>query len=234
MKQWAQTPYRQYANDGILLNFHEIDNVDFRVFLLYSLSQDHQFELIAEDEPGLFTVSSNSDRDDTSFFEDFESYCQNVYADFGMLSKMDIYELLPDWKSHVVPNHFASIMMDIALRNTRVDNDHCVDSDPFCTSDEIQFQAATTSQTADQLESGTFDDGCIGSSYNPSWYHMRINDPGQFIIHMEGVDPNNSSTHRDIDFCMWGPFTDPTAPCVSQLTTDKIIDCCYSSYYRNS
>lgn len=231
IKHWAQTPYRQYADDGILMNFHEIDNVDFRVFLLYNLSQDNQFDLIADDEPGLFIINSNSDRNDAGFFEEFESFYQNTYLDFSMLSKMDIYDLAPTWKSSVVPNHFASIMMDIALRRTRVDNDHCALSNPFCTSDEIQFQAATTSQTADQLESGTFDDGCIGSSYNPSWYHMRINDPGQFIIHMEGVDPNNSSTHRDIDFCMWGPFTDPTDPCVSQLTTDKIIDCCYSSYY---
>ena len=231
IKHWAQTPYRQYADDGILLNFHEIDNVDFRVFLLYNLSQDNQFDIIADDEPGLFIINSNKDRNDTGFFEDFESFYQNTYSDFSMLSKMDIYDLATTWKSNVTPSYFASIMMDIALRHTRVDNDHCADSNPFCTSDEIQFQAATTSQTADQLESETFDDGCIGSSYNPSWYHMRIHDPGQFIIHMEGVDPDNSSTQRDIDFCMWGPFTDPIAPCVSQLTTNKIIDCCYSSHY---
>lgn len=231
LKHWAQTPYRQYANDGILMNFHEIEIVDFRVFLLYNLNQNDQFAIVAEDEPGLFIVTPKDEERSDGFFESFEDFYQNTFADFGLLSKMDIYDLSSTWKSCVPPSHFASVMMDIAIRNTRVDNDHCVDSDPFCTSDEIQFQAATTSQTADQLETGTFDDGCIGSSYNPSWYHMRINDPGQFIIHMEGVDPNNSSTHRDIDFCMWGPFTDPTAPCVSQLTTGKIIDCCYSSHY---
>ena len=46
LKQWAQTPYRQYADDGILLNFHEINNVDFRVFLLYNLTLDNRFVLI--------------------------------------------------------------------------------------------------------------------------------------------------------------------------------------------
>ena len=59
---------------------------------------------------------------------------------------------------------------------------------------------------------------------------MRINTPGQFIIHMEGRDPDNGA-ERDIDFCMWGPFDDPTAPCVAQLTTSKIIDCNYSGHY---
>ena len=52
-KMMAQTPYRQYADDGVLLNFHEIDNVDFRVFLLYNLSQNDQFVLIEDETPGL-------------------------------------------------------------------------------------------------------------------------------------------------------------------------------------
>ena len=58
IKHWAQTPYRQYAEDGILLNFHEIDNVDFRVYLLYNLSQNHQFSMLADDEPGLVDTST--------------------------------------------------------------------------------------------------------------------------------------------------------------------------------
>ena len=33
---------------------------------------------------------------------------------------------------------------------------------------------------------------------------------------------------------MWGPFTDPTSPCVAQLTGNKIIDCCYSASYTEN
>ena len=51
LRQIAQQPYRQYADDGILMNFHKIDNVDFRVFLLQNLSQDDRFTLIADEEP---------------------------------------------------------------------------------------------------------------------------------------------------------------------------------------
>jgi PKD repeat protein len=230
IKQWAQTPYRPYANEGIELNFFEIDNYDFRLYLLYNLYQDNRFIITPEEQFGLFTLIPSSDEQDDGFLDTFEDFYNSTSADFRLIDKVDLEGLVIRWKSSVPPTHFASITMDLALNRATTVNNTCVNSDPFCTSDLIQFQAATTSQTADQLEGADFDDGCIGSSYNPSWYHMRINTPGQFIIHMEGHDPNDG-TERDIDFCMWGPFDDPTAPCVRQLTTDKIIDCNYSAHY---
>ena len=230
IKQWAQTPYRPYSNEGIVLNFFEIDNYDFRLYLLYNLDQDDRFIVTPEEESGMFTLIPSSDGQGGSFLETFEAFYNNTSADFRLIDKVDLEGLVIQWKSSVPPTHFASITMDLAFNRSITVNNHCVDSDPFCTSDVITFNAASSSQTADELEGAYFDDGCIGSSYNPSWYHMRINTPGQFIIHMEGHDPNNG-TERDIDYCLWGPFEDPTAPCVSQLTTNKIIDCNYSSHY---
>ena len=233
LKQWGQEPFRQYADNGILMNFHKIDNIDFRVFLLYNLSQDNHFILVADEEPGQFIISAD-DENMASLNDEFNSFYHNTYADFMLLSKDDIYALMPQWKSCINPSQFLSITLDVALRNSRTSNNHCVDSDPFCTTDEIQFNAAATSQTADELEGTTIQDGCIGSSYNPSWYHMRIQTAGPFVIHVEGHDPNNHSTTRDVDFCMWGPYSDPTSPCVSQLTTSKIIDCSYSASYSEN
>ena len=234
LKQWAQTPYRQYSNDGILLNAFEIDNLDFRVFLFYSLSQDEQFEIIVNEEPGQFSITSSDEEDIVNLSEAFETFYRKTYADFNLLTKVDIYNQITHWKSCIPSTCFASMMLDITLRNSRPnDNNHCVDSDPFCTSDVITFDAATSSQTADELEGTTLQDGCISSSPNPSWYHMRIQIAGPFVIHMEGHDPTSGTT-RDIDFCIWGPFTDPTSPCVAQLTTDKIIDCSYSPSYTEN
>ena len=184
MRHFAQTPYRQYAEDGVLLDFSQIEDFYFRIYLLYNLNQNDQFLLTQNEEWGQFSINSSEESGITNFYDAFETYYNNAYTDF----------------------------------------------DPFCTSDVITFAAATTSQTADQLEGTTLQDGCIGSSYNPSWFHMRIQTGGQFIIHAEGHDPNNG-TNRDIDFCIWGPYTNPTTPCVAQLTTDKIIDCCYSASY---
>ena len=231
LRQFAQQPYRPYSDEGITLNFFEIDNIDFRLFLLYDIEQNDRFSLIAEEENGRFAVVPGNDNANGNFIEDFDAFYNNTLADFSFLTKPEIDELRPVWKASVSPVAFTLITLDVAMRRSTTENNHCIDSNPFCTSDVITFDAATTSQTAEQLEApGVFDDGCIGSSYNPSWYHMRINTPGQFIIHMEGHDPNNY-TNRDIDFCCWGPFDDPVAPCVAQLTSDKIIDCNYSTSY---
>ena len=214
-----------------MLNFFEIGNPDLRLYLLYNLGLDDRFSLVAEDEYGLFVVNPSEDPFDGNFFEAFESFYNNTAANFRLYDKIALDRLVFQWKELVPPMFFTSITMDLALNRAMNENNHCVDSDPFCTSDVITFNAANTSQTADQLEApGVFDDGCIGSSYNPSWYHMRINTGGQFIIHMEGHDPW-TNVERDIDFCMWGPFEHPTDPCVAQLTTDKIIDCNYSASY---
>ena len=148
----AQTPYRQYANDGILLNFHEIDDVYFRTFLLYNLSQENRFILIADEEPGLFSISSGDVNSIGNFYEEYESFYHHTLSDFSLLSKAEISNKLPEWKNCIQPSHFVSMMLDISLRNSRTGNDNCAESDPFCTSDVITFAAAATSQTADQLE----------------------------------------------------------------------------------
>ena len=220
--------YSQYAEDGIMLNFFALDNVDLRAFLLYNLSNDSRFSLVPEDEYGQFVLTSNEANN--NFMDEFEMAYQKAIADFSLLSKVDIDDNMVIWKSSVAPTNYLSIMMDVITARTRTENDHCLNSIPFCTSDVISFNAASTSQTADQLEGIALQDGCIGASYNPSWYHMRIHTAGQFIIHMEGHDPTDGS-ERDVDYCIWGPFTNPYLPCVSDLTTDKIIDCNYSAYY---
>ena len=230
LKNWAQAPYRQYAEEGILLNAYEIDNVGFRVFLLYNLHQDDRFDVIADEEPGQFSIVPGHDGNVVNFLDAFESAYQSAHADYSLYTKPEIDDLMTIWKSCIPSKHYASLTLDIALRNSRPTNNHCVDSDPFCTSESYTFDAAATSETADALEGTTVEDGCIGSSYNPSWYHMRIQDSGPFIIHMEGHDPSTGTT-RDIDFCIWGPFTDPTSACVAGLTTSNIIDCCYSASY---
>lgn len=51
---------------------------------------------------------------------------------------------------------------------------------------------------------------------------MLIDDPGSITIYMY------STPLVDIDFICWGPFDDPYSPCVSGLTSNKVVDCSYS------
>ena len=162
--------------------------------------------------------------------EDIDAYLSKLHADFGELSKYDMTDYYEYGKENLPRNFVTSILFDIALENSKAttDNDHCVNSDPFCTSEILTFHAP-----ANNVDENVPSIGCLGSKPYPAWFHMRINTPGKFIIHMEGRDPNTGE-QRDIDFCLWGPFDNPTTPCTSQLTSNKIIDCCYSSSYSEN
>ncbi len=222
MRHFAQTPYRQYSEEGVVLNFHTIDNVYFRSFLLYNISNDNRFVLIPEETFGQFIITPKYD--DSHFMDEFESFYANVETDFSLLSKIDITNLMSVWKSSVEATDYLSIMMDVNTANLRSDNDHCLNSMPFCTSEVIEFEAAY--QGGATGEPGP-EYGCLSSQPYPSWYHMRIHTAGQFVIHMEAHDA--SGTGHDIDYCIWGPFSDPYVPCVNGLTCDKMIDCSYST-----
>ena len=69
LKPWAQTPYRQYSNNGVELNFSNIEDVYFRAYLLYNLSQDDRFILTAEEDNGIFYIGSSDESLDEGFFE---------------------------------------------------------------------------------------------------------------------------------------------------------------------
>lgn len=74
------------------MNFFEIENVDFRAFLLYNISKDSRFALVPEDEYGRFTLTSLNETD--NFIEEFETFYQNVTADFALFTKNDIFVLM--------------------------------------------------------------------------------------------------------------------------------------------
>ena len=225
----AQTPYESYANDGISLDFSKIEDIRFRIYLMYNLQHDGQFSIVQDENDGMYLIFPADNGKDLS--DAFDAYYNAKFTDFGLLSKTDIDDHMTEWKSGIASADMTSILMDWFLRQSRVDNETCANSLPFCTSDVITFQAANSEDTAH--EPG-MDDGCIGNSYNPSFYHMKIRVGGQFIIHMEGHDPINTGVTRDIDFCMWGPYTEDEVmdhSACTNLSSGKIIDCCYSADY---
>lgn len=195
----------------------DITNYDFheRFYTVYNIYNDSRFKISEGKANGLFKINSE---------EDINSYLANLHSDFSKLDKYDLDDMLYWAKAYLPEEYVTSMLLDIAIENNRgiTLNDHCADSDPFCTSEIIQFTAP-----ANVSQESIPDAGCLHTRPCPAWFHMRINNPGQFIIHMEGVDPA-SGQQRDIDFCLWGPFNNPTTPCTAQLTTNKIIDCSYS------
>ena len=214
--------YRQYSEDGVLINFHAIKDVYFRSYLLYMLSHNDSFTMMDEYQYGQFIINPAYEMD--NFMEEFESFYANAEADFSMLDKLEITNQMSVWKSSVEAADYLSIMMDVNTATLRADNDHCLSSMPFCTSEVIEFEAAY--QGGATGEPGP-EYGCLSSQPYPSWYHMRIHTAGKFVIHMEAHDATGAG--HDIDYCIWGPFSDPYEPCVDDLTCDKMVDCSYST-----
>ena len=96
-------------------------------------------------------------------------------------------------------------------------NNTCETAAPFCTGTLYSFPAGVNAPAGQSGPSY----GCLLTRPNPAWYFMRVANPGNIIIQM------HSEPGKDIDFCCWGPFTSQF--CCSQLTSNKIVSCSYST-----
>jgi uncharacterized repeat protein (TIGR01451 family) len=87
-------------------------------------------------------------------------------------------------------------------------NSYCATSLPFCTGTIYNYPAGVNQPSAEVGPNYM----CLYSQPNPAWYYMQIQQGGDISIEMHTVP------QHDIDFVCWGPFTDPTAPCIAELT----------------
>ncbi len=86
----------------------------------------------------------------------------------------------------------------------------------FCLDTLHSYPASTNAGNA---ESGP-NYGCLYSQPNPRWFYFRIANSGDMTIKITPVPG------ADIDFACWGPFSNQTAPCTSQLTASCAPPCC--------
>jgi len=106
------------------------------------------------------------------------------------------------------------------------ENDSCHLSMPFCTGTIYTFPAGVGPGAGAPAQQGP-NYNCLSTQPNPAWYHLKIENPGPIGIYMY------STPSEDIDFCLWGPYTDPIQPCPMTntpggLTGNKVVDCSYS------
>ncbi|MES2779741.1 MAG: hypothetical protein V4651_07550 [Bacteroidota bacterium] len=88
-----------------------------------------------------------------------------------------------------------------------------------CSSSSYSFPAGVNAGSA---PSGP-NYGCLTTQPNPAWFFLQMENNGSMTFTM------NSSPSRDIDYVIWGPFTNPFTPCSSGLDTTKIVSCSYST-----
>ncbi|UKN02503.1 gliding motility-associated C-terminal domain-containing protein [Paracrocinitomix mangrovi] len=121
---------------------------------------------------------------------------------------------------------FSTLLVGASVSSIAQGNVACVDMEPICTDAGLNFTANAGGGNVLTTQPGN-NYGCLGYSPNPTWYYLEISQSG--AINMNLWAP------QDIDFIIWGPFTD-LATAQGQCGNlgnggagQSVIDCSYSS-----
>ena len=214
----AQAPRQAYSQPTIEFNINDIALFDERIFFIYNLVNDGRFDVKASEEDGVFLINASDAFESMNLAESFAEFRRHNASAFTMMDKEQAAETICEYKSQLSDDLILSLMMDIYTRSRQ--NNTCATAEPFCTDNGLyQFPAGVNAGSG---ESGPAYD-CLYTQPNPAWYYMQIANPGNIDIYMY------STPSHDIDFCCWGPFTDPNTPCTSGLTQNKVVSCSYSA-----
>lgn len=96
----------------------------------------------------------------------------------------------------------------------------CLGADPFCTGTNYSFTNSTNVPNLGSVD-------CLGSTPNPTWYYMEIdqNGPMGFTISQSATTGGG----LDVDFALWGPYPSLAAGCGNPFPNGTPIDCSYST-----
>ena len=218
MKQFGQAPQFKPNPSTIDFDITEISLFDERIFFMYHLVNDGRFNVVNSENDGVFIVSVDPTYDGMDLKSNFDAFRTENAALFAKMDKEQASATAIDYKTALSTEITLSLMMDFYVQSRQ--NNLCANADPFCTDNGLyEFPAGVNAGSG---EGGPYY-SCLHTTPNPAWYYMRIGNPGNIIIHMY------STPSVDIDFCCWGPFEDPIAPCPYGLTSNKVVSCSYSS-----
>lgn len=199
---WAQD-YRDYEN-GFLFNVFSIENLEERVQLASALATSDIWICNPTDNPGELYIRPNGYNADIPIYAEFDYLRMTLreeYEEASSLQKEEFAEIFNSWARNLSNEYYNFLISDQLDRAN-----HCMNAEPFCTSDVYNFPA---------LNSGTSwsgpDYGCLHTSPTTKqsfWYYMRIGVAGNITIKIEA--------DFDVDFALWGPFSNEIDPCPTQ------------------
>ena len=106
----------------------------------------------------------------------------------------------------------------------------CDDLNPFCAgSDALVFPNGNPQSGGEPTAENGPNYGCLGSEPWPAWFYLQIDEPGDLDFTLaQNTSPDFNGTGLDVDFIVWGPFTEPDGNC-DNLTAANTVDCSYSA-----
>ena len=203
-----------------LAELFDFDSFEETLFCAYSIHEEERFDL-GLDQNGVVVVSNTCDDAD---LEGFIMLKDKEFRSYLALSKSEMGDYVTLWREALPEEIFVALVKQENVR-AMAQNNLCSSSLPFCTDNGLyEFPAGVNAGTG---EPGPYY-SCLGTQPNPAWYYMRILTPGNMDIYMY------STPQVDIDFCCWGPFDDPFAPCPTGLTRQKVVSCSYSTDWNET
>ena len=94
-----------------------------------------------------------------------------------------------------------------------------------------QYQSCATSipftNSINNTSGETFNTSCIQQNFQgPTWFFMKIQTSGDILLQISQVDNDGFGT--DVDFVLWGPFTNLNNVC-NQLNISTEVDCSWAA-----
>ncbi|WP_333876631.1 T9SS type A sorting domain-containing protein [Flavobacterium sp.] len=98
----------------------------------------------------------------------------------------------------------------------------CSQANSLCSSLGVPF-----ANTVNLGNSGT--SGCLSTTPNSTWFYLPVSNAGTINLQISQVS-NQSGNQIDVDYIVYGPFTDPVTPCANQSQLlSNIVSCSYST-----
>lgn len=196
--------------DVISIDLLTIENGFVRTWLYHALHSKKALTISSEPRANLLITAANQGQN----ISEIKSIIQDCLDEALDLDGKYDKEVKGSFEASVEDIHGEGTLNYIyggGMRGTL--SGTCETSLPFCTDTYYSFPAGVNTGTA---QSGP-NYGCLGTIRpSPIWYHLKIQNPGDITIKMQGIKTEGGGL--DIDFALWGPFSDPVTPCTSQLT----------------
>lgn len=97
----------------------------------------------------------------------------------------------------------------------------CSQANSLCNSLGVPFVNTINGSSSGQA-------GCLGTTPNPTWFYLPVSYSG--TINLQVVQTTNTGSGLDVDYIVYGPFTNPVTPCGNQsLLLSNIVSCSYST-----
>jgi PKD repeat protein len=201
----------QEKSASVEIDLHEYASFGYRFGLVKTFLEDSDLIVMPHPEGnGIIQLKSRKDLTNEELQSLIDDKQRQVLEIVEAMDKQSLAEAEQLWKQAIGNDWIDFVLAD--QKNLR--GDFCAESDPFCTGEIYSFPAGVNNGSA---EPGP-DYGCLSSQPNPVWYHMRILQAGDITIEMVGTRTNGDNL--DIDFAIWGPYSDPVTPCPNGLTAN--------------